>query len=225
MTDLAVKPRFLVLGPLSVAGDGEATLGGPKQRAVLAMLISRVGRVVSNDQLVDGVWGEVAPASVQGSLHTYVSNLRAVGADIQRSGGGYVLEADPGSVDAVQFERLTDEAVGSLSANPERAADSLRAGLGFWRGRPYADLIGVEGLQAEIRRLEEMRFSAVEARIDADLALGRHQVLAGELVALAAEYPLRERLRAQLMVALYRDGRQTPRHTGHHSPKDCQLIS
>ncbi len=82
-----------------------------------------------------------------------------------------------------QFERLTDEAVGSLSANPERAAESLRAGLGLWRGRPYADLIGVEGLQAEIRRLEELRFSAVEARIDADLALGRHQVVAGELVA------------------------------------------
>ena len=93
------------------------------------MLISRVGRVVSNDQLVDGVWGEVAPASVQGSLHTYVSNLRAVGADIQRSGGGYLLEADPGSVDAVQFQRLTDEAVGSLSANPG-AGGGTRCGPG-----------------------------------------------------------------------------------------------
>ena len=199
-----------MLGPLAVAGDGDVTLGGPKQRAVLAMVLSRVGAVVSNDQLVDGIWGEVSPSAVQGSLHTYVSNLRsALGVDIQRTGGGYLLNADPASVDAVEFQRLADEALASLSSNPERASESLRAGLGMWRGRPYADLIGVEGLQSEIRRLEELRFSAVEARIDADLALGRHQVVAGELVALAAEYPLRERLQAQLMVALYRDGRQS----------------
>ncbi len=116
--------------------DATSALGGPKQHAVLAMLISRVGRVVSNDQLVDGIWGEVAPGSVQSSLHTYVSNLRAVGADIQRSGGGYLFEADPGSVDAVAFERLTDEAVGSLSANPERRRSRCGPGSGCGGAAP-----------------------------------------------------------------------------------------
>ncbi len=148
--------------------------------------------------------------AVQSSLHTYVSNLRAaLGGVIERAGGGYRLEAEPAAVDAVEFEHLVDEATRSLSANPDRASETLRSGLGLWRGKPYADLLGVEGLQAEIRRLEELRLSAVEARIDADLAIGRHQVLSGELMALATEYPLRERFQAQLMVALYRDGRQS----------------
>ena len=175
MAERAVGMKFLVLGPLDVAGNGESTLGGPKQRAVLGMLVSRVGQPVTNDSLVDGIWGEDPPTEVGKSLRSYVSNLRAaVGADIERSGGGYVLNADPATVDAVEFQRLTDEGTQSLSANPEAASEALRAGLGLWRGKPYADLLGVEGLQSEIRRLEELRLSAVESRIDADLALGRH---------------------------------------------------
>ena len=210
MTMPASELRFLVLGPVEVAGEGPSSLGGPKQRAVLGMLISRVGRALSNDELIDGIWGESPPGGAESSLRSYVSNLRtAVGADIARSGGGYVLKADPESVDAVRFERLTDDGTKALSANPDAASDTLRAGLALWRGKPYADLLSVEGLQSEIRRLEELRLSAVEARVDADLAVGRHQALVGELTALATEHPLRERLQAQLMVALYRDGRQS----------------
>ena len=143
-----------MLGPLDVVGNGDSVLGGPKQRAVLGMLISRVGQPVSNDQLVDGIWGEDPPSAVQTSLHSYVSNLRtAVGADIERSGGGYILNANPADVDAAEFQRLVDEGTRAISANPENASEALRTGLALWRGKPYADLLGVEGLQAEIRRL------------------------------------------------------------------------
>ena len=213
--------RFLVLGPLDVASNGDSTLGGPKQRAVLGMLVSRVGQPVSNDSLVDGIWGEDPPDEVQASLRSYVSNLRTgTGADIERSGAGYILNADPAAVDAFEFERLTDEATKSLSADPDGASEKLREGLALWRGKPYADLLGIEGLQSEIRRLEELRLSAVEARIDADLALGRHRVLAGELAALATEYPLREHFQSQLMVALYRDGRQSEALRAFQRTKD-----
>jgi len=185
------------------------------------MLISRVGQAVSNDSLVDGIWGEDPPSEVQTSLRSYVSNLRTgTGAAIERSGGGYILNADPAAVDAFEFQRLTDEGTKSLSVDPDGASEKLREGLGLWRGKAYADLLGVEGLQSEIRRLEELRLSAVEARIDADLALGRHQVLAGELTALATEYPLREHFQSQLMVALYRDGRQSEALRAFRRTKD-----
>lgn len=104
MADRANGMKFLVLGPLDVAGNGESALGGPKQRAVLGMLVSRVGQSVSNDSLADGIWGEDLPSEVSTSLRSYVSNLRAaIGADIERSGGGNVLNADPASVDAIEF--------------------------------------------------------------------------------------------------------------------------
>ena len=122
MADRATATKFLVLGPLEVVGNGEPVLGGPKQRAILGMLISQVGRPVSNDNLIDGIWGEKPPGAIQTSLHSYVSNLRtAVGADIERSGGGYVLNADPAAVDAVEFERFVAEGTKAMSANPESA--------------------------------------------------------------------------------------------------------
>ena len=202
--------EFRVLGSLEHGtSDAPTQLGGPKQRAVLAVLIKNVGRLVSADALADAVWGENPPGSVRSSVHTYISNLRvAIGGRIERAGPGYRLQVDADSLDAVVFERMVDDARATLGTNPDKAAETLRAALSLWRGRPYADLIDVPGLQEEIRRLEALRLLAVESRIDADLANGRHGVVIGELEALAAEFPLREGFRSRHMIALYRAGRQ-----------------
>ena len=202
--------KFRVLGSMEYGDDESSTpLGGPKQRAVLAILISNAGNLVSADSLIDAIWGDDPPRSVRSSLHSYVSNLRvAIGGGIERSGSGYRIDIDPAQVDVVLFERLLDEARSSLNTNPSAAADTLRSALSLWRGRPYADLIDIPGLQPEIRRLEDLRLLAVESRIDADLSMGRHRSVVGELESLAAEYPLREGFRIRHMIALYRDGRQ-----------------
>jgi len=199
-----------VLGPVEVTVDGEkAPLGGPKQRAVLAMLISRVGQVVTTDEIVDGVWGEEPPGAILASIHTYVSNLRtSISHPIERHGTGYSLDAEPSEVDAAIFEDEIESGRRELIANPTSAAERLRRALGFWRGRAYADVAAFPGLYPEAIRLDDLRLSAVEARIGADLALGRHGAVVGELEALAAEHPLRESLRAKHMLALYREGRQ-----------------
>lgn len=201
--------EFRVLGPVQVGNGAAPTpLGGPKQRAVLAALIARVGEVVPADSIIDTVWGE-AGTDARASLHTYISNLRsALEGRIERIGSGYRLNVEADEIDAAVFEEIVDEARAALSVNPLAATERLRAGLALWRGRPYADLIDLPGLQAEIRRLERLREIAVEARIDADLALGRHTVVLGELEALAAEHPFNEGFRARHMIALYRDGRQ-----------------
>lgn len=197
-----------VLGPLEVLKDGEAApLGGPKQRSVLALLAAHVGSVVPVDALVDGVWGDEPTPGARSTLQTYVSNLRAVvGNVIVREGGGYRLEIEPDSVDAVVFER-------AISASREGrdvaiAAQRLRSALALWRGHPYADIVGVHSLEVEAARLEELRLAALEARIEAELTLGRHAELVPELEVLCAEHPARERFRAQHMLALYRSGRQ-----------------
>ena len=207
-TEVTIPIR--VLGPVTVVTEeGTAQLGGPKQRAVLAMLIARLGKVVTTDELVDGIWGEDPPPAVLSSIHTYVSNLRAtVGRPLDRQGSGYRLEAPRAEVDCYRFEDQVLAARGSLATNPSTASVNLRQALALWSGRAYADVVRFPGLAIEATRLEESRLSAVEARIEADLALGKHGSLVGELDALAAEYPLRESLRAKHMLALYRDGRQ-----------------
>jgi serine/threonine protein kinase/DNA-binding SARP family transcriptional activator/WD40 repeat protein len=199
-----------VLGPVEVTSDrGAAHLGGPKQRAVFAMLVARLGSVVTTDELIDGVWGEDPPIAVLSSLHTYVSNLRAsVDRPIELLGGGYRLDAERSGVDGYVFEDDVDAARRELLPNPTAASDRLRRALALWRGRAYADVAGFPGLTNQATRLEELRLTAVESRIEADLTLGRHAALIGELEALAAEHPLRESLRAKHMLALYRDGRQ-----------------
>jgi serine/threonine protein kinase/DNA-binding SARP family transcriptional activator/WD40 repeat protein len=199
-----------VLGPVEVmTSSGVAHLGGPKQRAVLAMLVARLGGVVTTDELVDGVWGEDPPVAALSSLHTYVSNLRAsVGHPIERHGSGYRLAATRSDVDGHAFEDDVDTARAELVTNPSVASDRLRRALALWRGRAYADVAAFPGLAIEAVRLEELRLAAVESRIEADLILGRHARLISELEALAAEHPLRESLRAKHMLALYRDGRQ-----------------
>ena len=202
--------RFQVLGPVAVESNGKtASLGGPKQRAVLAMLIAGAGEAVPIDRIVDGVWGDDPPGSVETSIHSYVSNLRtALGGGIERVGAAYRLEAQRDEVDAALFESLLDDGRSLIPTNAAKAAETLRVALSLWRGRPYADLDGVPGLDAEVRRLEDLRLAGVEARIDADLAIGRHRTVIGELEALTAEHPLREGFRARHMIALYRDGRQ-----------------
>jgi DNA-binding SARP family transcriptional activator len=204
--------QFRILGPLEVEAHGEPrALGGAKQRAVLAVLLVHANRVVSRNRLIDAVWGEHVPETANSALQGYVSALRKVlGADlILTRAPGYVLETAPTSVDLGRFESLVAEGSAALAAGEARAAsERLREALDLWRGEPLADLDSVEFVQIERPRLEELRMSAVEERLDADLALGRHAELVPELHALVAGHPLRERLRAQLMLALYRSGRQ-----------------
>ena len=205
--------RFGILGPFEVIDDrGRSVgLGGPRQRAVLAILLLHAGRVVSRDRLIEELWGAGAPATAVKTIQVYVSNLRkAIGDGVLLTrAGGYVLRGTPEEVDVARFEALVAEGRGELVAGDARAAArSLRAALGLWRGSPLADFTYEAFAQGEIARLEEARWAALEDRIEADLALGEHAVVVGELEALVREQPLRERLHALLMLALYRSGRQ-----------------
>jgi DNA-binding SARP family transcriptional activator len=199
---------FRVLGPLEVAGDtGPLVLGGTKQRSLLAMLLLHANQVVSTDQLIDALWGASPPATCGKSIQVYVSRLRKElgGERLATRPPGYVLHVEPSELDLARFEQLATDAHG---AAPEDAARKLREALALWRGPPLSDLAFEAFAQAEIARLDELRVAVHEERIDADLALGRHAELVGELEALIVSYPLRERLRGQLMLALYRSERQ-----------------
>jgi DNA-binding SARP family transcriptional activator len=199
---------FRLLGPLEVAEHNRSVvLGGVKQRALLAVLLLHANDVVSTEQLVDEVWGESPPATVAKSIQVYVSRLRkqlGEGRLVTRA-PGYLLRVDPSELDVACFERLAAEAE---DAQPKVAGEKLRRALALWRGPPLADLAYEPFARAEIARLEELRAAALEQRIEADLALGRHSQLVGELEGLVREHPLRERLRGQLMLCLYRCGRQ-----------------
>jgi DNA-binding SARP family transcriptional activator len=200
--------EFRILGPLEVAGDdGAVALGGQKQRAVLALLLLDAGRVVSQDRLVDALWGESPPRAAVPSLQNFVAQLRkAIGAEsIVRQAPGYALRVDPEQIDLERFGRLVEAARGRP---PEERADLLRQALALWRGAPLAEFRYELWAGPEVARLEDLRLAAVEERLEAELESGRDAELVGELEALVAEHPLRERLRAQLMLALYRSGRQ-----------------
>lgn len=204
-----------LLGALEVVHDGtEIRAGGPKQRGLLALLALSVGRIVSVDRLLDGLWGDDAPEGGAASLQVHVSNLRkalgpALGGVVVTRSPGYVLELPPNSVDAIRFERLIER-----SRDLRRAGDLIGArgmldeALGLWRGTPLDDLRGAPFAHSAEVRLTEMRQSAVEERIDLLLACGEHQSVVAVLESAVTEYPLRERLWSQLMVALYRSGRQ-----------------
>ena len=212
--------EFRILGPLElVAGDRLVALGGAKQRALLAVLLLHLNEVVPSGRLIDAVWGERAPATAVKSVQVYVSGLRRAllaareaGADdgvLLTRHGGYMLQLDPGRVDASRFERLVEKARLALEAGEAAlAADTLREALGLWRGAPLVDFAYEAFAQAEIARLEELHLEALETRIQADLDLGRHATLIAELEALVRRHPARERFAGQLMVALYRSGRQ-----------------
>lgn len=205
--------RFGVLGPLVATDDEghELPLGGPRQRAVLAILLLRVGEAVSSDRLIDQLWGEHPPATAAKTLQVYVSNLRRALGDgvILTRAGGYVVDAGRAEIDLARFDALAAEGHRELEAGRATVATQrLREGLALWRGPALADFAYESFAQADRARLEEARLVAVEDRIDAELALGNHAVLVGELEALVRINPLRERLSAQLMLALYRAERQ-----------------
>lgn len=212
--------EFLILGPLE-AHDGGRTLplGGARQRALLAMLLLHANEVVSSDRLLEALWEGTDSDDGAKALQVAVSRLRKT-LDPGRSAGvpgglvvtrppGYELRLDPDQLDLDRFERLVAEARTALAAaDPATAARLLHDALALWRGPPLADLTYEPFAQPEIARLDELRMAAVEVRIEADLALGRHTELVGELEAMVKEHPLRERLCRQLMLALYRSGRQ-----------------
>ena len=198
--------EFRILGPLEVrAGERVVAVGGMRRRAVLGLLLLEANRVVSVDRLVDGVWGDDPPASAQASLQNHLVRLRReLGDRLVTRPPGYLLRVAPGELDLDTFRRLVEEADG---AEPAAAADRLREALALWRGPALADL-AAEPAGKAAAHLDELRFSALEERIDADLALGRHVQLVAELEELVAREPYRERLRRQLIVALYRSARQ-----------------
>jgi DNA-binding SARP family transcriptional activator len=208
--------EFRILGPLEVRARGEAVpLGGTRQRAVLLLLLLHANDVVPAERLIDDLWGQRAPATAAHGVQVYVSNLRKLLAQTGDDGRlvsrspGYVLRVEPGELDLERFERLVADARSALrdGAAPA-AAETLREALALWRGSPLVDFAYEVFAQAPIARLEELRLVATEERIDADLLCGRHRELVSELEALAAAHPLRERLHGQLMLALYRSGRQ-----------------
>src|SRR4051812_26609721 len=202
--------EFLVLGPIEVAGtDGPRPVHGRKELAVLACLLAHAGRSVPADELVLAVWGEDAPPSAHKSLQVRLSRLRSDlgpgGPPIERVGAGYRLGVADGSLDAERFERLITE--GGRQA-PAEAAETYERALGLVRGRPYADVADLDALHAEIRRLDELRVSAVEGWARALLDLGRHADALPELDRAVEREPLHEGLAALHMRALYRAGRQ-----------------
>jgi predicted ATPase/DNA-binding SARP family transcriptional activator len=203
-----------VLGPIEVMGEkGLLRLAAPMQRRLLAALVIGAGETCSRDGLIDALWGESPPVSAPKALQVYTSQLRKLlpaPARIRTRGGGYALELDDRSLDADRFERLLDEGRESLAAgNPALAMSLLTKALDLWRGVAYADVAYDDFARVEAERLDELRRVAIEERNEAGLALGRHEELLGELTSSANAHPLRERLQAQAMVALYRCGRQS----------------
>ena len=212
--------EFRILGPLEAThGERRVELGGRKQRALLAILLVHANQVVSADKLIDELWGDAPPATAMKTLQAHLSRLRrALSSNPSDESGaeassvtiltrepGYVIRVGPEQLDLLRFERLLDEA---RRTPPDAAADLLREALTLWRGPALADLANEPFAQTEILRLEELRLTALEQRFDADLAVGRHAEIVIELERLVRDHPLRERLRSQLMRALYRSGRQ-----------------
>jgi DNA-binding SARP family transcriptional activator len=206
-----------ILGPVQVwQGDQRLALGGPRQLTLFAFLVLRANRAVSKDALIDAVWGSVR-SDADNRLHMAIARLRKAleplnadaGSSLKTVGGGYLLSVAPGALDADAFHAGVHAGIQALDAGvPSQAADLLRQALGLWRGPPLAEVAFEDFAQAEIRSLGELRMRALECRIDAELALGRHAELIGELEGLLVEAPTREYLAGRLMLALYRCGRQ-----------------
>jgi DNA-binding SARP family transcriptional activator len=211
-TDAALT--FGVLGPLEVRADARLhEVPGPQERALLALLLTAPGRVVSVSAIISGIWGDAPPGHAENTVQSYISRLRRA---LPRNGAsliltrrpGYVATVDPEDVDAERFRTLAAAGRRDLgTGRPKAAAAELRDALGLWRGEAYAEFDAPFAV-AERTALEEMRLAAVEDRITADLALGAGSELVGELETLVGRHPWRERLWAQLMTALYRSGRQ-----------------
>ena len=230
--DQTGSAHFGILGPLQVARAGCAVpLGGPRQRAVLALLLLEANRVVSMDRLAEDVWGGHPPEGWVTTLQTYVFHLRralepdrgrgAAGGILVTRDRGYLLRADREHLDAALFEDGFTAGRAALEAGRyAEAAQTLRQALDLWRSPVLADLADYAFTRPEAARLHELRLAAVEARIDADLALGRHDALTAELEQLVAGHPLRERLHGRLMLALYRCGRQADALAAYRRARD-----
>ena len=202
---------FHVLGRLEAYSDGvEVELGPRKQRALLALLLLNANRVVSTERLIDDLWGDAPPSTARAALQVYVAGLRKAlggdGATLRTKAPGYVLELEAGSLDLDRFTQLRAEA--HEAPDPGHRATLLHEALTLWRDDPLPELRTEPFSTAAVAQLEQLRLGALEERIDADLALGRDAALVTELEALVAEHPYRERIRGQLMLALYRSGRQ-----------------
>src|SRR5262245_29344999 len=210
---------FRVLGPLEVERDGRGlAVGGPKERIVLAVLLAAGGSSVSVDTLADAIWGERQPRTAERTVHAYIARLRralepgrrlaGTSPLIETVGRAYRLRAEPEQVDAGRFEKRARSGTDLLGGDAPAAADALRAALAEWRGEAYAGFADVARCAAEASRLDALRLGAVEDRFDAELATGRAIELVPELESAVAEQPFRERRWGQLMIALYRSGRQ-----------------
>ena len=192
---------YRILGPLEVSADGRPIeIGGPRLRALLVILLLRANEAVPRDVLAHELWGERPPDGAQHTIDVYVSRLRKAldsGAGepvVVTRPGAYSLRLADGQLDVSLFERFVEEGKSALAGNvPDQAAAKFRAALELWRGPALVDLVNGSGPHIEAPRLEERRLGAVEDRIEADLALGRHEDVVGELQALVTSYPLRER--------------------------------
>ena len=204
--------EFRVLGPLEASRDGQAVdLGAYRQRALLAALLVHADEVVSRDRLIEELWGEAAPASAPNMIQVYVSRLRkALGPNrLVTRPPGYLLRLDDAQLDSIRLADLVVRARAAMAdARASDVLELLAEALALWRGPALADFSYESFVRGEVARLEELRLEAIELRIDAELALGRHARLVGELEQLIAQHPFRERLRGLLMLALYRSGRQ-----------------
>ena len=202
--------RYRVLGPLEVEHAGQIVpLRGPRRRSLLGALLVHANEAVPDEALLEALWGDHPPESGQAALRVRISQLRkAVGGAIARTPAGYSLRVEAGELDAARFEELLAEGRRLRENDPQQACELLTEALALWRGPAYADVAAEPFARAEAARLDELRLAATEARVGADLALGRHAELVPELEALVADSPLRERLRGLLMLALYRSGRQ-----------------
>jgi SARP family transcriptional regulator, regulator of embCAB operon len=217
---LGEKVEFGVLGPLRVWSDGrEVPIPGRKQRTLLAALLLARGDVLSDERLTALLWGQRPPVTVSAQLYTYVSRLRqrlGTAVELVREPAGYRLGTRNAVFDATEFHRLSRAGHAALrEGRPDRAARLLRAGLDLWRG-PALGGVTDQLRQAETPQLDEAKMAALESRLEAELALGEHRQLVAELTGLVARFPLRERLRAQWMTALYRCERQAEALAVYH---------
>ncbi len=202
---------FRILGPLEVTDGGRpVTLGGPRQRLVLAHLLLAANRVVTMDELIERVWDEEPPRAARNTIQSYISHLRAaLGPDrIEGRSPGYVVHAEPDELDVLRFEQFLRRARRLLPTDPREAATTLDEALILWAGSPLSDLADSPSLDGEIARLQELRVSAIEDLIGARLSVGEHAEVLPDLERLVREHPLRERFWAHLMLARYRSGRQ-----------------
>jgi DNA-binding SARP family transcriptional activator len=211
--------RFSVLGPLDVHGsDGPIALGGPRQRAVLGLLLVHAGELVSTEVLIDGLWGDDPPATAERTLHAYLARLRgalepdratATTGVIGLAANGYGLRVARDQVDATAFEDALVGARRELAAGEtEAAAARLRRALALWRGPAFSDLVGFPGITPAATRLDHLRADAQVDSVEAELALGRHEQVVPRIEELVAQRPLDERLWAALAMARYRSGLQ-----------------